>query len=210
MERTTNINDAKLILGQNFIGIEELRTISSKLGISCFKHNNPPLPYSIKQLKAYKNDYILILGFPYYVDKTPLTIIKMRKYLGIDPNISEPCFYNQDWYITSKFANTCNIKEGWYFIKKEVHDIYRGYDPKDDSLKSLSLPTALECTYLFFAYFFYNNEVLWQNDYIWCSDFDDNDDQIYVGRYNAENKRSGFEIHRHLKIKKNYSIINNL
>ena len=72
------------------------------------------------------DDYLLVLTIPYYKDGTALTIAKMRQHFGFDPAISEPCFYNQDWYLKEKFANECNIELKWNLIKKNVYDEYRG------------------------------------------------------------------------------------
>ena len=75
------------------------------------------------------------------------------------------------------------------------------------------LPSALLCAFVFFSnYYNTNGELLWKNDFTWCSDIDSNDDQIYVGRYidvKGLNK-NGFNIHRHLKIKNNCSCIDTI
>ena len=61
-------------------------------------------------------------------------------------------------------------------------------------------------TYIFITYYKTTGIILWQNDYIWCNDFDSNEDQIYVGRYYDPLgiSKDGFSIHRHLTIKENY------
>ena len=62
----------------------------------------------------------------------------------------------------------------------------------------------------FFAYFLLNDgKILWKDDFVWCQDKDSNNDQIYTGRYldaNGKNK-NGFNIHRHLKIRKLFGVI---
>ena len=75
--------------------------------------------------------------------------------------------------------------------------------------EKIKYPTANLCIYLFFLNYAVNKTILWQNDYVWCSDLDSNGDNIYVGRYYDINKvsKDGFSIHRHLKLKSNYGSI---
>jgi hypothetical protein len=211
MERTTSIIRAKEIMGKNFIGIDELISIRKKIGIYIpeeLKTNCPLIHFSEKTLEKNKNDYILIFGIPYYKDKTPLTIVKMREHFGLDPDKSEPCFYNQDWYLYEEFANSTTLKENWYLIRKEVYDEYRGI-PIDIIKKNsnLKLPKAVLCVYAFFCYNLVYNQFLWVNDFVWCEDTDIYGDSIYIGRYFKGNNKNGIEIHRVLSIKKNYSTI---
>ena len=213
MERTTNITKAKEILGKNFIGPDELFSIKDKLGIS-FKNikDIPLIPFSIDSLKYFKDSAILILLIPYYKDNTPLTLIKLREHFGCDPSISQPCFYNQDWYLKEDFANCTPSKLEWNLLNKNVLEKSRGKAPETFSRiipKNQILPTSFLCSFAFFSYYLYTKgEVLWETDYLWCADTDHLGDQIYVGRYldtTGINKK-GFSIHRHLSIKKQYGL----
>jgi len=213
MERTTSLNKAREIMGKNFIGLDELISIQEKMGIyipEVLKNNCPSINFTEDTLEKKKNDYILILGIPFYKDKTPLTVVKMREHFGWDPEKSEPCFYNQDWYLNEKFANSNTFKQNWCLIRKEVYNDYRGM-PIDIIRRntSLKLPAAVLCVYTFFCYNLVHDEFLWIYDFIWCSDIDKNFDNIYVGCYIKPGNinKNGFEIHRHLSIKQNYSTI---
>ena len=55
----------------------------------------------------------------------------------------------------------------------------------------------------------YLDEILWPNDYIWCSDTDSHNDQIYVGKIidNDNLSKTDFSVHRHLSVKLNYGSI---
>jgi hypothetical protein len=213
MERTT-IAEAKNIFGQNFIGFDELKRISGKLGISIpakLEESVPKIPFEITLLIESKNDYILILGIPFYKNGSDLNLVKMREHLGWNPEIAEPCFYNQDWYLKEDFANKCTIDLKWYLIRKELIDDTRGMDTITQTLVAPeSLPSALVCAYVFFAYYFSTLKYLWKSDFVWCSDFDNNDDKIYVARYSDPQgiSKNGFSIHRHLRIRENYGCIN--
>ena len=217
MERVTTLKRAKQIFGKNFIGMEELMKISTELGINIsaeVKDNNPQINYTEDFLLNLKDDFFLILAIPCYKDRTPLTIVKMRDHFGWNPDVSEPCFYNQDWYVKETFANTCNIEFKWYLLRKSLIEESRGYSPDnihDVIEEPQTLPTALLTVYCFFANYLLNpDDILWKNDYIWCSDYDHNNDRIYTARYFDTEKinKNGFSIHRHLSIKKNYGIIN--
>jgi len=203
-------------MGLNFIGIDELLFIQKNMGLFIppdILESIPVLPFSENLLESKKHDYILILGIPFYKDGSSLTLLKMREHFGWDPEQHEPCFYNQDWYLNEDFAKNKTFEMKWFLIKKEIHEGYRGKELKNiDMDYIIHLPSAVLCSYTFFAYYFFTGcrQMLWKHDFIWCGDKDHNFDPIYVGRYvdpNGHNK-NGFNIHRHLSIKLNHSIVN--
>jgi len=213
MERTANIEKAKEIMGNNFIGPEELKCIENKMGIKIPEEvflNPPIIHFEVDLLERNKEDYILFLGSPYFKDTSELTIVKMREHFGYNPIISEPCFYNQDWYLNEPFAKDSTFKLGWYLIKKNVFENQRGKvinQIKNDL--NINIPNAILCTYLFFCWYLIKNEILWENDFFWTNEIDANGDHIYIGRY-VDLKRinkNGWNIHRHLSITKQFSII---
>jgi hypothetical protein len=216
MEGKSAIDKVKQIFKKNFIGFEELNQISLKLGINIpnnIENNIPEIPYSEDVLLNLKDEYILVLGIPFYKDGSELTIVKLREHFGWNPDKYEPCFYNQDWYLKEEFANTSTIDLKWYLIKKEVNEETRSISP-DIIINELDeqqyLPSALLTVYTFFVFALLESEEnLWEHDYIWCSDVDHNGDRIYTGRYidsTGINKR-GFSIHRHLSLSKIYGSI---
>lgn len=181
-------------MNKNFIGIKELEKIKDRFRIKT-PAQIPKVSYQPKLLEKLKNSHILILGLP-------VSINQMRDIFGTDPQKSEPCFYNQDWYLKEDFANK-TLDFGWYLISKEIKKETRGKEPKKINE---SLPLAVLATYTFFVYYLLTKEKLWDKDFIWCKDTDHNGDQIYVGRYtDPENiNKNGFNIHRHLKIRSFY------
>ena len=202
-------------MGKNFIGPEELQKISSKLNLIDplkSKKQIPKLPMSLDFLKQHRKDYILILGIPTNKNGEKLTINKVRSIFGWDPKKSEPCFYNQDWYLKERFAKDNTLDFKWYLIKKTVNKDSRGENPEDIS-KSLNnkedFPSAILTVFTFFSYYLLTNgEILWKHNFIWCSDKDKNGDRIYVGRYIDPEKinKNGFNIHRHLSIRSCYGV----
>jgi len=188
-----------------------LSRISDALNIddSVFSLDIPPIPYSEDELLRFRGSCILILGNTRTKTGQPLSINSMRDSFGIDPHQSEPCFYNQDWYLREPFANQCTIEYRWYIFEKEVRPESRGKEPSFDPAIVSALPSALLLCYTFFAYHILNGVTLWQHDYLWCSDMDSFGDRIYVGRYYDPNQlnKNGFSIHRHLTIKQNYGSI---
>lgn len=211
MERRADLKEAKKILGRNFVGPNELLRINKRLKILVPKNNLPKIPLKTKDLIKLKKDYILILGINKDKHGRPLTINRLREIFGLDPKKSEPCFYNQDWYLQEKFASKKTLETKWYIIKKTVSTKTKGKTPQEiDRIltKKESFPSAILATFAFFSYYLLNRKILWKEDFIWCKDSDSNGDRIYVGRYIDPKKinKDGFNIHRHLSIKKCYGL----
>lgn len=207
MERKTNIAEAKQILGPNFIGPDELALIADKMGIKV-PTEIPTIPYGLEELKKKQKDYFLILGISQMKNGEYLTLRALRDHFGINPDISEPCFYNQDWYLKESFMENY-LETTWFLIQKNIIEKSRGKNP--NSIKNqYVLPSAVLCAFTFFSNYLINKkDILWKNDFVWCSDIDLNKDRIYVGRYIDITgfSKNGFSIHRHLKIKNNYGCI---
>ncbi|MCC2235149.1 hypothetical protein ACRFAY_00415 [Bacteroides hominis] len=207
MERVT-IKQAKNIFGKNFIGPNELNFLFSKLNLGDI--SSIPIPeinYSIAELEKYSHEYILILGLS-EVNGFSLSIRTFRDILGMDPVAFEPCFYNQDWYLKESFIDK-TLENRWYLLKRKVLEDSRAIQPDLLLKHSVVFPSAILCTYTFFAYYIIFNELLWRYDFIWCSDVDHNGDRIYVGRYHDIDgmNKNGFSIHRHLALRNCYCAI---
>ncbi len=204
--------EAKKIMGKNFIGPDELTCIAQELHITPVQ-KVPPIPYDAAMLKKVSKEYVLILGVTKMFDGTPLTLNAMRNFFGCDPVISEPCFYNQDWYVNEKFANATTLKTRWYLLRIHVQQKTRAIRPDllEKKLKGKEkFPSAILTAYTFFAYYFLNNKaLLWKHDFIWCSDKDTNNDRIYTGHYQDPKKinKNGFNIHRHLAIRSAFGAV---
>ena len=192
------------MFGQNFIGVEEIANISSKLGIK-LPIILPEIPFTNEELIARSTDSILILGSDMMNDGKTLNLFSLRELFGIDPDKNEPCFYNQDWYLNEDFMQT-SLENRWYLISKNVFEESRSVLPSILE-KKYNFPLAILCAYTFFIYWFHNKKVLWQNDFIWCADFDHNGDRIYVGKYTDSTNKNGFSIHRHLALRDSYATI---
>jgi len=206
MERETNLTEAKAIMGSNFIGPVELTLIADKMGI-IVSDKYPNIPFRHRELIDNQEEYILILGTSQMNDGKSLTLKSMRERFGVNPEVTEPCFYNQDWYLNEKFI-VKPLETKWFLIRKNVIDESRGKFPQNIS-NNLTFPSAVICAYLFFANWFYSKKCLWEHDFVWCNDLDHNGDRIYVGKYNdieGINKK-GFSIHRHLSIQSFYGAI---
>lgn len=215
MERNTSIESARRIMGDNFLGPDELSSIANDLMISKIKDNSDiirPIQFSEETLSRHAKDYALIMAVPYLKDNEPITINRLRNIFGLDPDRQEPCFYNQDWYLHETFAETKSLTPGWYLLSTSIKTESRGKPPEilmSMIPKSCQLPSAILCTYAFFCYYLHTGgTMLWKNDYVWCSDFDHNGDRIYVGRYNDPEKKNknGFSVHRHLTIRNLYGL----
>lgn len=206
------LKKVKNLMGENFIGPEELKVAANQLEIkdpSKFRFSIPQIPFTFDNLKKYCKDYILILGIPEDKYNNKLTINCMVSIFGRNPGKSEPCFYNQDWYLGERFAKETTLEYRWYLIKKTIDKNSRGINPEyllKKLTKQESFPSAVLTVYVFFVYYLLTNKILWKNDFIWCSDKDVNGDQIYTGRYIDPKgiNKNGFNIHRYLRINNVY------
>lgn len=196
---------AREILGTNFIGADELKNVKGAFSLGIPLHI-PEIPYRESTLHEKKDSHILVLCVPCFSDETPITIASIRE--RIARCNGSPCFYNQDWYLHESFINK-PLEAKWLLVSKNILDKSRALSV-DSVVAKYPLHFAVELTYAFFVNYFVNGgEKLWNNDYVWCSDVDDKGDQIYVGRYTDASglNADGFEVHRHLRIKRNYGVV---
>lgn len=194
-------------MGKNFIGPDELESVKNHFFLT-IPDTLPGISLTVETLKECAEDYILILGTEKADKNTPLNILYMRELFGINPDISEPCFYNQDWYLSEDFIRK-PLENKWYLIKKDVIHTTRAELPETILQRQISFPPAILCAYTFFVYYFITGTYLWYHDFVWCSDSDHNNDRIYVGKYNDIDgvNKNGFSIHRHLALRNCYGAI---
>lgn len=213
MEGTTDIKLASRIFGTNMIGAEKLlscNAIKDFLNLDKLLQDVPFIPYSVSVLESLCESHLLVLTVSQYVDGSPLNLLNMKQHFGTQSTSKErPCFYNQDWYHNEPFATGNLLPYNWSLIPQKINDDTRAKSPEDIIKKGFSFPSAILCAYTFFVNFLINNNVLWENDFLWCSDLDSNGDRIYVGRYRdpAGIAKDGFSIHRHLKLRNHYGAI---
>ncbi len=199
----------KKLFGKNFIGKDELNPFFKALGFGEVEIQENPIQYSDADLqKAASDGYILIYGVG-SINGHKITLKFLREKFGVNPDESEPCLYNQDWYMKEDFMNL-TLEDRWYLIKKEVFEESRAVMPGDLTQQGLNFPLAILCGYTFFAYYYARNEYLWWHDFVWCCDTDHNGDRIYVGKYHDIDgvNKNGFSIHRHLALRPCYGCVN--
>lgn len=205
MIQRLSITQAQTIMQNNFIGPEQLNKLPMFSGALAF--DLEPIPFSEEELLRKKDDYYLIYGVRTLADGKLITIRNMIRVFGKDSECGEPCFYNQDWYENEEFIDR-PMKEGWFFIRKNVYEDSRAVQPVD-LMKMYSFPSAISCVYAFFVVWLCRDEKLWYHDFVWCEDTDHNGDRIYVGKYNDVDgvNKNGFSIHRHLALRSCYACI---
>ncbi len=199
------MQEVRDIMGDNVIGRPELISMEK-----CFLElpiEEPAVTCDIKTLVEKKKDYYLILGVSKLSNGLPTTIRNMKGLFGKDPNVMEPCFYNQDWYDNEKFIDIPILDE-WFFIRKSVYDDSRAVQPSELA-GHYNFPTAINCTYAFFTAWLTKQVKLWYYDFVWCSDVDHNGDRVYVGKYHDIDgiNKNGFSIHRHLALRSCYGCV---
>lgn len=185
----------------NIVGVDELSKVPFLAGE---KISAPEIPFSQQVLDAHADTHICI-----YTPRIAwLTLNGLRAKFGTDPDRSEPCMYNQDWYVKEKFANE-TLDDKWHLVRKDVLENARAKQPDqiESALSGESFPAAITCAFTFFAWWSLRGETLWKNDFVWCADRDHNGDRIYVGRYedSVGVNKNGFNIHRYLTLQLAYS-----
>ena len=210
MESVTNLERARLLFGENFLGPAEVNCLFEKFEKDYSFSEVPQLTYSWDVMeRCAREGYILVMGVPeIYPQRKKLTIRTLRDKFGFEPDDSEPCFYNQDWYLAESFIDE-SLPLGWYLIKKDVFEDTRAEQPVDILAMGVKFPSAILCTYTFFTYYFARNKYLWWHDFVWCSDTDHNGDRIYVGKYHDIDgvNKNGFSVHRHLALRPCYGSV---
>lgn len=199
-----SVAEAEKILGKRFIGPAQLASLSAKLPLA-LPATLPGIPWSAELLNK-NTDLIVVWGVPAFTSGEKVTINALRDIFGTNPGASEPCFYNQDWYIKEPFAAEKTLEAQWYALRSSLTPESRGQELAQ-VLSGLTpgeqLPSAILTAFAFFTFHLLTGEALWPKEFVWCSDVDSNGDQIYTGRYYDPigNNKNGFNIHRHLKIK---------
>lgn len=199
----------KQLFGKNFIGKDELKPFFKSLGFGEVGIQEKPIEYSDSQLqRAAAEGYILIYGVE-HVGGQLFTLRFLRDKFGVNPDESEPCLYNQDWYLKEDFIDRA-LNNQWFLIKKDVFEESRAVMPGELIKNNMNFPPAILCGYTFFAYYYARNEYLWWHDFVWCCDTDHNGDRIYVGKYHDIDgvNKNGFSIHRHLALRPCYGGVN--
>ena len=202
------INELSALFGDNFIGPAQVNTLLSTMNLAQLNESDiPELTYSFDFLKSKARDYLLVMGYG-GTPGSPLSILAFRDAFGIDPDKREPCLYNQDWYLAEDFVNR-TLENRWYLIKRQVIESSRAISPADLIEQSIRFPSAILCTYSFFACYLAYGQYLWYHDFVWCSDLDHNGDRIYVGKYHDVDgvNKNGFSIHRHLALRPCYAAV---
>lgn len=203
MNNHTDISIAKSIMGNNFIGEDELKLFNLKQ----LKLDDIPqkIPYSKEEITKRKNDYLLIYGASSFLDGEPITIRNIKN--AVCNKNATPTFYNQDWYNKENFIDA-QLEGGWFFIRKKVYENSRAVD-SEKLMRDYVFPTAIKCVYSFWVAWYCRDMKLWYEDFVWCSDLDHNGDRIYVGKYHDVDgvNADGFSIHRHLALRNCYACI---
>ena len=206
MERK-ELDRLKQLFGSHLVGPDELQPLIERLGWGA-DIKVPDMNYTQEQLEQCAKDYLLVMGVAEIGGKT-VTIRNLRETFGFDPDESEPCFYNQDWYMHEDFIDE-PLASRWYLIRKQVVEDSRAVMPEQLMARSIAFPQAVLCAFAFFAYYFEYGEYLWYHDFVWCSDTDHNGDRIYVGKYHDVDgvNKNGFSVHRHLALRQCYAAVN--
>jgi hypothetical protein len=166
------MKNAQEIMGENFVGPKEIRSI---YGINII--NFPLVPFSQEQLVAVKNDHILIAT-------SPLSIIGMKGIIG-----TKMFFWRKSaWYNNEVFAQDQG-KVGWELIGK--NPVKNSTDKTlTEQIKLLGenkvVPTAQAIVYLIASYYLMTGIFLFGQTSVRTSSRDSKDCSIEVGVIRGE------------------------
>lgn len=130
-------------MGTNFIGPKQVNLLLMHMGKELISEIDvPEVNYDEETLRNSASDYILVYG------TDALDILDIRNFFGVDPEISEPCLYNQDWYMSEEFIRR-RIDNKWFLIKRNVLEDTRAVMPMEIISTGVKFPSAILCVYLF-------------------------------------------------------------
>ena len=183
----------------------ELRPLLEALDLSGAKVPEAPVPFDDVTLKKAEQEGYILIWCPSSIGGQVITLRFLRDRFGIDPAVSEPCFYNQDWYLAESLMER-PLDGAWHLVKKTITEESRAVQPGDLLAGGYHFPPAVVCAWTFLAWYFARKEYLWWHDFVWCDDTDHNGDQVYVGKYHDIDgvNKNGFSIHRHLALRPCY------
>jgi hypothetical protein len=200
----------KALFGSLYLGPEAWEGFAGRFRVA--PTQDAPSPHwSADFLARHSKTHLLLYAPCQHADGAPITLNSLRSCFGVDPAVSEPCFYNQDWYLKEDFAARQPLAPGWHLLQVCAMEEARARTPQD--IESALPPNAtfslaVNYAFAFFAFWLRTGgKRLWEHDFIWCADRDHNGDRIYVGRYEdpAGINKNGFNIHRHLALRAFYS-----
>ena len=196
------------LFGDRFLGGDELQPLLQALGFPSLSLEETPIPFDADTLQKAASEGCILVWCPASLEGTAVTLRFLRDRFGIDPAVSEPCFYNQDWYLAEAFMDR-PLDGAWHLIRKDVMESSRAVQPADLLKTGCSFPPAVLCAWVFFAWYFARNQYLWWHDFVWCSDTDHNGDRVYVGKYHDIDgvNKNGFSVHRHLALRSCYGAV---
>jgi hypothetical protein len=196
----------RALFGERYLGPDAWAPYAERLRIKV-PAQIPAPHWSNEILEQRASGHVLVFAPSQHEDGTAITLNSLRAVLGLDPTVSEPCFYNQDWYLKEDFAACQALEPGWHLFPASILKMANAKSPLE--VQKLLEPgeqfsLAVNYTFAFFLFWLSTGgKLLWGDNFIWCRDRDHNGDWIYVGRYvdPAGINKNGFEIHRHLSLR---------
>ena len=145
----TKVEEAKWIMGNSFIGIDELKSVPEGFKI---KADSIEIPFSVEELSLKKGTHVLIYCPQDFADGTAISIQSIRTNIE-KMGCKTPVFYNQDWYLKEDFYKVVIERPHWLLLQKTVDDSTRGVLPEKIEAQYY-LPIAAELTFAFFCLLF--------------------------------------------------------
>ncbi|MCH8741699.1 hypothetical protein IH779_02265 [Patescibacteria group bacterium] len=181
--RTSSQELSREIMGNNFLGVEE---VVEHFGISLVQEELAKIaevPFFEATLQECKDSHVLFLGVPVNRVGNPLTVNYFRDMFPAD----SPRFwaYQDSRYDRERFATeeTCELR--WYLLRKSILDESRPLDYKEQNyLLQENEYRERAIVYIFCELLMFRarSELLFKDDWVWCTDVDSDGSQVRVGR----------------------------
>jgi len=122
--------------------------------------------------------------FPTPAANEPLTLNKIKSYVGTDPR-RLPCFFDHPWYLNEGFMSTA-CAPGWHVLTMDplAGSILQPFDYLRSSGQSgLELPQAVEVIVMLFLHYAGTGEQLMMKKHSWCRDVASLGRHVTVGAF---------------------------
>lgn len=175
---TKSYHDAKIIMGTNFLGIDE---VEKAFGVKYSAGDRAKLmqiPFDEATLKACANTHVLVAGFPASIDD----IRSMVKGNAAKLFCS---MAGKGWCNGEKFANIA-VGVRWFLLRKEVvqNSTSKTYGEQEKLIpQGEEIPFARDVVFVVMAMFITHGERLFEKVYVRCRDVSSNGYRVYVGYF---------------------------
>lgn len=177
---TKSYHDAKVIMGRNFLGIDEVEQAFGVTYSAGDRAKLAQIPFPEEVLRACADTHVLVAGFP-------MSINDVRKSRNVKGSAAK-LFYSSlgdAWYERESFANT-SVEVRWFLLRKKPVDnsTSKTYEQQLRLIpQGEENPWARDVVFATIVLFLTTGERLYESVYVRCKDVDPNGCRVCVGDF---------------------------